>query len=81
MVIFEYLREVFSLSATAIPKKKEISKKEKERKKLAKLDIFREHSIIDIRREKIAFTDLKKKKIPVLPFVDTNDTRIHYWTV
>ena len=60
--------------------KKEISKKEKERKKLDAIlggirYMFREPAavfIIDIRREKIALNEVKKKKIPVIALVDTN---------
>ena len=60
--------------------KKEISKKEKERKKLDALlggirYMFREPAavfIIDIHKEKIALNEVKKKKIPVIALVDTN---------
>ncbi len=60
--------------------KKEISKKEKERKKLDALlggirYMFRDPAavfIIDIHREKIALNEVKKKKIPIIALVDTN---------
>ena len=60
--------------------KKEISKKEKERKKLDALlggirYMFRDPAavfIIDIHKERIALNEVKKKKIPVVALVDTN---------
>ena len=60
--------------------KKEISKKEKERKKLEALlggirYMFRDPAavfIIDVHKEKIALNEVKKKKIPVIALVDTN---------
>ena len=60
--------------------KKEISKKEKEKKKLDALlggirYMFRDPAavfIIDVHKEKIALNEVKKKKIPVVALVDTN---------